>query len=73
MRDPNRLPAPRSKSEDYAAGWRAREAGKVCGDNPHPLYSLRWHEWFAGNEDRGNRGFEIAHLPRKPFSDAFAF
>jgi hypothetical protein len=79
MIDPNRLRIPPRKSAAFAAGWRACEAGATPADNPYrpPTIADRpgvdYHAWTEGFARRAETGFETAHLPRKPFSDAFAF
>ena len=74
MKDPNTRRAPRNSTPAFRAGWKACETGKSLTDNPHwKLNAPGGDEWNAGFQARGEIGFETAHLPRKPFSDAFAF
>lgn len=77
------------RTKQYREGWKACETGASRVDNPYSkrmpvsmvsngdptllelaALSLQWADGF---EDRASRGFDTAHLPRKPCSDAFAF
>lgn len=75
------------KTREYREGWKACEAGAERTHNPYssqmpvfrdpaasPLLELaaKALEWADGFEARGEKGFDVSHLPRKPCSDAFA-
>lgn len=68
MKNPNRLPVPSGRSEIFAEGWMACEAGLDASANPyHGLYATHW---MLGFGKRADIGFKVDHLPRKP-SGAF--
>ena len=74
MRDPNRLRLPPRKSLQFQQGWRACEAGRGLTDNPYRTERGQYAtDWRSGFNARAEIGFETAHLPRRPGSDAFAF
>jgi hypothetical protein len=70
------------RTKEYREGWKACESGLNRGDCPYwktapfgtPALetAARAMQWGDGFEARANRGFDVSHLPRKPFSDAFA-
>lgn len=40
------------KYPEWNAGFRARLAGKLIADNPHPLTSKEWRSWTDGWNDQ---------------------
>ncbi len=63
---PNRSRFPKNASEAFKKGWRACEAGRELFENDYRAATdLPLHlDWAAGFKARGDKGFDVSHLPR---------